>query len=320
MKTLLTALIVSVAAVGMAPTEADARRLGGGGGMGMQRSLPARTPPAALPAKPAQTPAASPATAGAPAAAAAAAPRRSWMAPLAGLAAGLGLAALMSHLGLGAEFANMIMMVLLAIVAFVAIRFLLRRFGPNAGASQPRVAAAGGAGTPGMQFKTQADAWAKPASTPALGSTGAPAWSGSGNASPSFAAEPVATASALPADFDRDGFERIAKMIFIRMQAANDAGDLNDLRQFTTPELFAAARLELQERGSQRQQTDVVKVDAEVLEVATEAERQVVSVRFHGLIREELDGVANPFDEVWHLVRPLDGSREWAIAGIQQMA
>ena len=55
-----------------------------------------------------------------------------------------------------------------------------------------------------------------------------------------------------------------------------------------------------------------------MLDFATESERQVVSVRFHGLIREDKDGVANPFDEVWHMVKPLDGSREWAIAGIQQ--
>ena len=33
-------------------------------------------------------------------------PRRSWLGPIAGLAAGLGLAALMSHLGFGAEFGN----------------------------------------------------------------------------------------------------------------------------------------------------------------------------------------------------------------------
>ena len=156
------------------------------------------------------------------------------------------------------------------------------------------------------------------AGAPFGGNDPRPAFGGSGAGMAAPAAS--ATGATLPAGFDEAAFERIAKMIFIRMQAANDAGDLNDLRQFTTPELFAAARLELQERGSQRQQTDVVKVDAEVLEVATEAERQVVSVRFHGLIREELDGVANPFDEVWHLVRPLDGSREWAIAGIQQMA
>ena len=125
-------------------------------------------------------------------------------------------------------------------------------------------------------------------------------------------------ARALPAGFDAAGFERIAKMIFIRMQAANDAGDLDDLRTFTTPEMFAAARVDLQDRGSKTQRTDVVKIDAEVLDLEDEGQRQVVSVRFHGLIREEADGVANPFDEVWHLVKPNDGSREWAIAGIQQ--
>ena len=127
-------------------------------------------------------------------------------------------------------------------------------------------------------------------------------------------------ATALPAGFDRTAFERIAKMIFIRMQAANDAGDLNDLRNFTTPEMFAATKLDLQERGNGTQRTDVVKIDAEVLEFAEEAQRQIVSVRFHGLIREEEGGSANGFDEVWHLVKPTDGSREWAIAGIQQTA
>ena len=45
-----------------------------------------------------------------------------------------------------------------------------------------------------------------------------------------------------------------------------------------------------------------------------------MSVRYHGLIREEKDAGATPFDEVWHLVKPVDGSREWAIAGVQQMA
>ena len=40
----------------------------------------------------------------------------------------------------------------------------------------------------------------------------------------------------------------------------------------------------------------------------------------HGLIREERDAAAAPFDEIWHLVKPLDGSREWAIAGIAQAA
>jgi predicted lipid-binding transport protein (Tim44 family) len=46
----------------------------------------------------------------------------------------------------------------------------------------------------------------------------------------------------------------------------------------------------------------------------------VVSVRFHGLISEVAGAEPQPFDELWHLVRPLDESRDWAIAGIQQNA
>lgn len=301
MKSLIIALGLTVAAAGLAPMEAHAKRLGGGGSSGMKRDMPARPAPDAAPAKPA-APAAAPNTAGA---APQAAPKRSWMGPLAGLAAGLGIAALMSHLGMGEAFGDFLMLALLAIVAAVAIRFLLRRFGPAAQRSAPQ----------GMQFAGGA---AGAGSVPLAAGSG-PGWS---DAAPSTAPAAYINPAAvqLPADFDKAAFERIAKMIFIRLQAANDAADLNDLRGFTTPELFASIRLELQERGNAAQQTDVVKIDAEVVDFAAEAARQLVSVRFHGLIREEKDGAARPFDEIWHLVKPTDGSREWAIAGIQQTA
>lgn len=304
MKSLIVALGLTVAAFGLAPVDVEAKRLGGGSSSGMKRDMPARSAPDAAPAKPG-APAAAPTTAGA---APAAAPKRSWMGPLAGLAAGLGIAALMSHLGMGEEFGNFLMLALLAVAAVFLVRFLLRRFGPAAQRS---------AAPAGMQFAGgAAGAGALPMSAPG-GSGWGPASSAPIETPPASA---VVAAPALPADFDAAAFERIAKMIFIRMQAANDSGDLNDLRGFTTPELFASLRLELQERGASTQQTDVVQIDAKVIDFASEAERNVVSVRFNGLIREEKDGTAQPFDEVWHLVRPLDGSREWAIAGIQQTA
>lgn len=304
MKRWLIALSLAICSVPLLPLEAEAKRLGGGGSAGMKRDMPARTAPDAPPAKPAQSGNAAPAAAAAPAAgtAAAAAGKRSWMGPIAGLAAGLGLAALASHLGFGEELANFMMLALLAIVAIVVVRLLMRRFA--GGQRAPAGMQLAGAGAP---MPNDATAWR--AATPAAAAAGSLPQ-----------AVPQAEARALPADFDAEGFARIAKMIFIRLQAANDAGDLNDLRAFTTPEMFAAIRLELQERQGAAQQTDVVQIDAEVLDVGEEAERQVVSVRFHGLIREERDGGASAFDEVWHLVRPLDGSREWAIAGIQQLA
>ena len=113
----------------------------------------------------------------------------------------------------------------------------------------------------------------------------------------------------LPQGFDTEAFERLAKMIFIRLQAANDSADLNDLRTFTTPELFAALRLDLQERGAATQHTDVEQVDASLIDFAQEDERQIVSVRFQGLVREDAGSQATPFDEIWHLVKPADDSR-----------
>ena len=126
----------------------------------------------------------------------------------------------------------------------------------------------------------------------------------------------LASPPVLPGGMAAADFERLAKMVFIRMQAANDAANLDDLRKFTTPELFASLRTDLLERGSAKQQTDVVQIDAQVLEAVFENGNDIVTVRFYGLIREAVDVAAEPFNELWHLVRPADGKSEWAIAGI----
>lgn len=352
---LLGALVVALAT--SAPMMSEAKRLGSGKSQGMQRSAPAQpapqTPPPkqAAPQQTAPTPAAAPATAGATAAAAAAPAKRSWMGPIAGLAAGLGLAALMSHLGLGEAFANFLMLALLGVAAVFLVAFLMRRFG-RGGRQEPALATAGasGSGSPAgwtpaaepVSTRTQAPALEPAAAsatttqrsafTPAsadVSVTGQPLHPLGGALQPPSAQETLETVSgseaaaahagpAWPPGFDQPAFERVAKMIFIRLQAANDAGDLDDLRQFTTPEMFAAIRLDLQERGSAAQRTDVEKVDARVVDYAVEEGRQIVSVRFQGLVREQAGVAAEPIDEVWHLVKPEGDTGSWAIAGIQQ--
>jgi len=247
------------------------------------------------------------------------------MGPLAGLAAGLGLAALFSHLGMGEGLANFVMIALLALAAFVVIRLVMRRFSGGSAQRPPLAMAGAGAGAsaappvrfvderPGMQPAIQRDALA-----PVIGSALQPPLAVPGLAS---SAATTTSTPVLPAGFDSEAFERLSKMIFIRLQAANDSADLNDLRNFTTPELYASLRLDLQYRGDAKQHTDVVKVDAQLIDFAAEAERQIVSVRYTGQVREEAGAEATSFDEVWHLVRPLDRSGEpgsWAIAGIQQ--
>jgi predicted lipid-binding transport protein (Tim44 family) len=322
MKNWLFAVAVVIAStLVVAPAISEAKRFGGGSSSGLQRSMPSQTP-----TKPAgqqqATPSQAPAAGTAPAAAAA---KRSWMGPIAGLAAGLGIAALMSHLGLGEAFGNFLMLALLALAAVVAIRFLMRRFGDaNAPQAYAGAGAATNTGTATPSYDklvpAEADAMRRNVNPVAenaqvaadgrtllspLGTSGAAAGSAAG------------AAKSLPAGFDAEGFERIAKTIFIRMQAANDAGDLNDLRSFTTPEMFAVARLDLQDRKGKAQTTDVEQVEAEVLDLEQAGDRQVVSVRFHGKIREEADAQAEHFDEIWHLQRWGD-TPSWAIAGIQQ--
>ena len=330
---LIGALVVALVSATV-PSVSEAKRLGGGKSTGLKRDMPARTAPDATPAKPAapQQGAANSATPAAAGAAPAAAPKRSWMGPIAGLAAGLGIAALMSHLGMGEAFGNFLMMALLGVAAVFLVMFLLRRFGPKSRTPALAASAVGGGTAGGSQVawpqathdthsteRRALDAPAAPASTagPATDFNAA-SNTASDPVLPASTAAPVAKAF-VPAAFDSEGFARTAKMIFIRMQAANDTADLDDLRRFTTPELFASLRLDLQERGPAAQHTDVVKVQADVLDVSNETDRQVVSVRFHGEMVEEKGAAAAPFNEVWHLVKPHDDSQPWAVAGIEQM-
>ncbi|KQW43455.1 MULTISPECIES: Tim44 domain-containing protein [unclassified Roseateles] len=291
MNRILAVTLAALLAFALPVHDAEAKRLGGGG---MKRSVPTQTTPQTPPAQSPQQAAPAKQAAATPAAAAAA-PKRSWMGPIAGLAAGLGLAALASHLGFGAELANIMTMVLLGLVAAVVIGFLVRRF------AKPK-AQAQLAGANGANFQAAQPAW-NPQPMAAAG--GAPA----------AAASPLA--AAVPADFDAAGFEKIAKQVFIRLQAANDAGDQADLRRFTTPQMYASIQSDLLERGSQAQRTEVLQLDASVVDVASENGQQIVSVRFWGLVRESSDQAANDFDEVWHLVQANEG---WLIAGIQQTA
>jgi predicted lipid-binding transport protein (Tim44 family) len=266
-----------------------AKRLGGGSSAGMQRQA---TPPAkntqAAPAQQQQGAAAAPA----------AQPKRSWMGPIAGLAAGLGLAALASHLGFGEGLANFLMIALLAMVVIGIIGFFLRK---KAAAQAPGMQyAAAGAGAEGNV--------ARPDFTPAGGSSYAPA----------AAASAVGNTGNIPADFDADAFARNAKVNFIRLQAANDAANLDDIREFTSPEMFAEIKLAIDERKGATQETDVAELNAQVIDVAEENGRYIVSVHFSGQIREDR-GPAESFSEIWHMTKPLDGSRGWVIAGIQQV-
>jgi predicted lipid-binding transport protein (Tim44 family) len=124
----------------------------------------------------------------------------------------------------------------------------------------------------------------------------------------------------VPADFDVESFLRNAKSYFIRLQAAWDRGDVNDIREFTTPEMFAELKMQLQERGAAPAHIDVVSLDAELLGIEKVGDEYLASVKFSGLIKESENAPPEPFTEVWNLIKPISGQGGWVLAGIQQLS
>jgi predicted lipid-binding transport protein (Tim44 family) len=278
MKRFLMLMMIVFTCMSLFSTVAEAKRFGGGSSFGKQRAVPTRQAQQA----PAPTPA--------PAAPAPAAPAGNrWLGPLAGLAIGAGLASMFAGSGMGGLGGAMGPILMVLLVAGIAMLVISRFKKPQ---------------QPAMQYAGSAAAQNVPEPFPQTVYVGSTAAS--------------AAAANIPADFPVESFLRNARISFIRLQAANDRKDLNDIREYTTPEMFAEISMQLQERGEAAQKTDVLTINAELLEVATEGDYSIASVRFIGQLREN-DGMPENVDEIWHVQRNLhDEKSTWLLAGIQQ--
>ncbi len=297
--------------LGWVAQDASARRLDGGGSFGRQSpnvprqaTPPSRDTTGQAAQRPTQPPGVQPQPAG-----------NRWLGPIAGLAAGLGIAALLSHFGMGGAFGDALgSMLLIALLVFAGV-FLWRmlRGTRSAAPADPRMQPAYGVGDAGS-----ANAGNAPASayTPLAGSS----MPGSvASLSSSAAAPSPATQWGVPDDFDVAAFLRNAKVYFIRLQAAWDSKNLVDIREFTTPEVFAEIRMQIEEDKGAKNQTDVVTLDAALLGIETTPTDYLASARFTGTIRENGSSTAEPFEEVWNLSKPREGQGGWLLAGIQQV-
>ncbi len=281
MKRFLILLAIALTCLSLFATAAEAKRFGSGSSIGKQRTMssqPAPNPPSATPTPaPGTPPAAAPAPAG-----------NRWLGPLAGLAIGAGLGALLANSGLDGALGG----ILMAILAGVVVMFLISMFRKKQ--EQPAMQYAGADAPYGVpQPENQA--------TEQAGAT-----------------SPVPASGKIPADFPLEAFLRSAKMTFIRLQAANDRKDLNDIREYTTPEIFAEISMQLQERGNAPQKTDVLAINCDLLEVVNETDLAIASVRFTGQLAEN-NGTPESIDEIWHVQKDLrDPKSVWLLAGIQQ--
>ncbi|WP_394779589.1 Tim44 domain-containing protein [Undibacterium sp.] len=314
MKKFFIAMMVVASALAVTVSDADARRLGGGGSIGRQSSNVSRQsiPPsnAARPAQAPTAPAASPNAAVPPR------PASPWKGIVGGLIGGALLGAMFSSLGFGGALSSMLgSIVTLALLAFV-VMFIVRMFRRNSPVSA----------VPSYPSSYQTYQQPQPALQPIYaGSSSAVPEIGSriepqAYQAPELGAPAASAPWGVPADFDVPAFLRNAKTYFIRLQAAWDRADINDIREFTTPEMYAEIKLQIQERGASANVTDVVSVDAELLGLEQVGNDHLASIRFSGMIKEAANAPTEPFNEVWNLSKPLNGQGGWVLAGIQQLS
>jgi predicted lipid-binding transport protein (Tim44 family) len=273
----LTAFLVFALPYG----DAEAKRLGGGLNLGKQTSSYSRSSTTNT-TKSSSTATQSATRSGA----------SRWLGPLAGLAAGGLLAALL--FGDGFEGFQMLDFLLIAGLLLLGFK-LFRTYRQNAGQAQP----AGPYGSPGNGFSLDQG----PASGSLADSTDS------------------APTQERPAWFDAQSFVTGAKTHFIRLQAAWDKGDLRDIREYTTPELFAELQMERMRLGQETHYTEVMTLNAELAGIQREADQVVASIRFSGLIQEAQGAQAQNVSEIWNVVHDWDSpDGDWLIAGIQQDA
>jgi predicted lipid-binding transport protein (Tim44 family) len=280
LRSFFSLLLVFLATVGLVMHDAEAKRFGGGRSFGVQRSTSSFNRAASVLPGPgfAQNKPGQTVS--------------KWLGPLAGLAAGGLLASLFMGHGIGS---GIISWLLVGGLILLAINLFRSKMQP---ATQP------------SQDYGYRDNFARDAAAQFMR-----------NNNQSHAA-PV---NSCPTGFDAAAFLRDAKVQFIRLQAAYDQKNLDDLREFTSPEVYAEIQLQFQERGNVDNRTDVVTLDAELLDAATgpqamagtELQGMVASVRFSGLIQENHNEAAAPFNEVWHFKKETSNQR-WFVVGIQQ--
>lgn len=266
--------------------QAEARRMGGGRSFGSspsyQRSAPSPTSPQKSPSQPAP-------------AAPAAAPR-----PFGGMLGGLLMGGLIGSLLFGGMHSwggpGLLDILLIGGGLFFLFRFLKARRMATQEAGQASFSTGLGS----------QETWGSP--SPGYGSVqGAPI---------PAAAEEVR----IPQGFDQEDFMKGAKAVYTRLQSSWDKRDLEDVRQFTSKEVWEEINRQAQE-DPQPSKTDILRVNARLLEVVTSNSNTVATVLFDVMMRESKEeDTAKEVREIWHFSKDdKDPKSFWVLEGIQQV-
>ncbi len=313
---LITTIICTVAIVAF---NADAKRLGGGGNLGRQSNTMSQrsTAPGNSNVPPKQAaPApnnAAPANNIPPAAPIGNQSRFGGFGGiLGGIAAGVGISMLFSHLGMGGgaggSFVGILMIMMLAFGGF----WFYRRFMSNnmRPAGMPDTNTGNYSGAYSNTYEASPQPIYTPPPSPVMTSSNHELFENQASTSTQIT----------PSDItDQDAFLSNSKKCFIELQEASDHQHLDHLKLFTTPQMFNLIREDLLSRNEAYSTTQVMTVHAELGAVEKDTTTIMASVIYTGTIREEVNGPVEPFKEVWNWEKPISQQSGWLLAAIQQI-
>jgi predicted lipid-binding transport protein (Tim44 family) len=123
----------------------------------------------------------------------------------------------------------------------------------------------------------------------------------------------------IPKDFDRQAFLNGAKNAFANLQKAWDTRDLAEIRGLTTDKVFAEIQDQLKASKAENH-TEILKLEAELLEVREVGSELEAVVLFDTIMREDGNAQAGQVREVWHFIKPkVSIQPKWYLDGIQQL-
>lgn len=310
---LLATLFIALALMLGCVHEAQAKRMGGGSSFGSKPSYNApyqRSTAPSSASQPARSPSQQQASAQNQTA------RQGWAnrGGLMGMLGGLALGGLLGSLFFGGAFEsfNFMDILLFAGIAYLVFRLFASR---TAGQSQP-LGNTYGRNTYQETNNNQATYGngGQPVAPPARFNTDV--LFGKGKNAGYQGAEFEAN---IPADFDQHAFLTGAESAYRFLQAAWDNRDLASIRGLTTDKVFAEIQGQLKATDAINK-TEVLKLNAELLDVREVGSELEATVLFDSLMRED-DGQDEQVKEVWHFTKPINSKQpKWYLDGIQQLA
>lgn len=302
--------VMVVVMLAFAYVEADAARFGGGRSFGgrpsmsqpFTRSLPSN--PSSSFGQQAQRPGQQMANAASPAG-------RGLFGGMGGMLGGLLAGSLLGSLLFGGGFhgGGFLDIIIIGGLLYLAYRFFTRRRAAMQGAGHDNAAPFDAQPTP--------DTTQQRTATP-QGTRGGFDWDAL--TTPSGGQQAVAPETPnKPAGFDEEEFLRGAKAAYARLNSAWDKRDLADIAQFSTP----AFMKEIEQQAAEDKnpgKTEIMLVNASLVQVDTIGSEQIAQVYFNVLLREDpTQDAPTEVREIWHFTRPATGEGTWKLDGIQQV-